>query len=256
MTSASPVSRVLVLAGTAEARALCAALADTSGVAVTASLSGAVAAPAAYAAPVRVGGFGGAEGLAGYLREAGVDAMVDATHPFAQRISAAAATAAAATGAPLLRLARPGWRAAPGDAWRRFPDLAALLAAIPPGARAFAALGGRAAPALAARPDVAFVLRAVDPPAALPPNVTVVCGRAVADVAAEAGLLRAAAATHLLARDAGGEAGRAKLTAAGVLGLAVFVLDRPPAPPSPSVETVPTVGQAAAWVRSVAGVAP
>ncbi|WP_037661186.1 precorrin-6A/cobalt-precorrin-6A reductase, partial [Streptomyces aurantiacus] len=99
---------VLVLGGTTEARRLAAALAARPGVRVTTSLAGRVSRPAALDGDVRVGGFGGPDGLADWLREHRVTALVDATHPFAATISAHAARAANATGVPALALRRPG----------------------------------------------------------------------------------------------------------------------------------------------------
>ncbi|GAA3206152.1 cobalt-precorrin-6A reductase [Nonomuraea roseoviolacea] len=114
--------RVLILGGTAEARALAAALTD-AGVRVVSSLAGRVSNPRLPVGEVREGGFGGAEGLAAWLRAEGIAAVVDATHPFAARMTASAAEASAGTGVPLLVLRRPGWREGPGDAWRRVASL-------------------------------------------------------------------------------------------------------------------------------------
>jgi len=113
--------RVLILGGTGEARALAAELAARPGVEVTSSLAGRVARSGAAAGGVRIGGFGGVAGLTAYLAEQSVDTLVDATHPFAATISAHAASAADATGVPLVVLRRPGWSAQPGDRWTRVP---------------------------------------------------------------------------------------------------------------------------------------
>ena len=121
---------ILVLGDTAEARELAAEL-DGAGIPVTTSLAGRVANPRLPPGQVRVGGFGGPAALAGWLREHGVGAVVDATHPFAERISASAARACPEAGVPVLRLERPGWRERPGDRWHRVPDLAAGAALVP-----------------------------------------------------------------------------------------------------------------------------
>ena len=113
--------RVLLLGGTGEARVLAAALAR-DGVPVISSLAGRVARPRLPEGEVRMGGFGGPDGLARWLRRKSIAAVVDATHPFAERISASAATACAGAGLPLLRLERPGWTADPGDDWHRVDD--------------------------------------------------------------------------------------------------------------------------------------
>src|SRR4051794_24702064 len=121
---------ILVLGGTAEARELAAEL-DGAGMRVLTSLAGRVANPRLPRGDVRVGGFGGPGALADWLGTHDVGAVVDATHPFAQRISASAAGACPAAGVPLLRLERPGWTERPGDRWHRVPDLAAAAALIP-----------------------------------------------------------------------------------------------------------------------------
>ena len=126
-------AHVLILAGTTEARALAEALGPLAGLRVTASLAGVTSTHAPIAAETRTGGFGGADGLAAWLRDQHVAALVDATHPFAARIAANAAAACARTGTPRLKLLRPAWE--PVGDWHDFPDLAAVAAALPAGAR-------------------------------------------------------------------------------------------------------------------------
>ena len=121
---------ILILGGTAEARELAAELA-AAWIPVTSSLAGRVSRPRMPAGEVRIGGFGGPDGLADWLGEHTIQAVVDATHPFAQRISASAATACAAAGVPLVRLERPAWTERPGDRWHRVPDLAAAAVLVP-----------------------------------------------------------------------------------------------------------------------------
>ncbi|MEM9782023.1 MAG: precorrin-6A/cobalt-precorrin-6A reductase [Pseudomonadota bacterium] len=244
------MKRILVLAGTAEARALCGLLATIPEVAATASLAGATAAPMAYPVPVVSGGFGGAEGLARWLRTHRISALIDATHPFATSMHAHATRAAESAGVPFLKLDRPGWRAGAGDRWVRHADLDALLDALPGGSHVFAALGARAAPYLGRRPDVRFLLRAIEQPGCVPDNVRVLRARAPAEPEAERALIAAEGITLLAARDAGGEAGRAKLAAARALGLQVHLLNRPwnqPLGPG-GTDRVPTARLAADWV--------
>ena len=132
---------ILVLGGTAEARSLAAALVDR-GVDVLSSLAGRVSNPALPVGPVRIGGFGGAGGLATFLRRHGVAAVVDATHPFAARISANAAVAAADTDTPLIRLVRPSWRDHPDAAcWTWVESTPAVMAAAPGAQRPFLTTG-------------------------------------------------------------------------------------------------------------------
>src|SRR4051794_11331175 len=145
---------ILVLGGTAEARELAAAL-HAQRIAVTSSLAGRVANPRLPAGAVRIGGFGGPEALAAWLREHAVRAVVDATHPFAERISASAARACGAAGVPLLRLERPGWTARAGDDWHRVPDLPTAVALAPGlGRRALLTTGRQGLAAFAHADDI------------------------------------------------------------------------------------------------------
>lgn len=240
------MKRVLVLAGTAEARALCALLASMPGVEATASLAGATSEPATYPVPVVTGGFGGAEGLAAWLTAHGIGALIDATHPFATTMRRNAALAAELATVPSLRLERAPWTEGEGDCWTRHSSLDALLRALPAGARVFAALGTRAAVRLGDRPDIAFLLRAIEAPAVIPANVRILHARAALDAAAEAILLEREGITHLAARDSGGEAGRAKLLAARTLGLPVHLVARPADPGR--IPCRATAQEAADWV--------
>lgn len=247
-------ARILVLAGSAEARSLCRDLAKRGRLAgrvleVTASLAGATVAPASLGAPTRVGGFGGAAGLAAFLRAEKIFALIDATHPFAARISANAARAAEATATPLARLERPPWRETEGDRWRRAPDLAAAVALPPKDARVFAALGRGGLPAFAARPDLNVVARVVDAPGAgAPSSVEIVGGRPSADPELEAAMLRAYGVQWLIARNAGGLAGYGKIAAARRLGLDVAMIERP-ALAANAAARVETVADAVAWLE-------
>ncbi|GAA2319096.1 cobalt-precorrin-6A reductase [Nonomuraea roseoviolacea subsp. roseoviolacea] len=269
--------RVLILGGTAEARALAAALTD-AGVRVVSSLAGRVSNPRLPVGEVREGGFGGAEGLAAWLRAEGIAAVVDATHPFAARMTASAAEASAGTGVPLLVLRRPGWREGPGDAWRRVASLheaAARLAdpglifgpeptaraadpartpgreagARPAGAvRVFLTTGRRSLPVFAGLPDVWLLARSVDPPEPpVPANVRVLLGRGPYTVEGERALIREHRLHVLVTKDSGGRMTTAKLVAARELGLPVIMVDRPP--PPAGVRLVETVEEAAAWAQ-------
>ncbi|MBC7271171.1 MAG: cobalt-precorrin-6A reductase [Streptomyces sp.] len=235
---------VLVLGGTTEARELATALAAHPGVRVTTSLAGRVARPGAVAGEVRTGGFGGAEGLTAWLRERRVDALVDATHPFAAAITANAARAAAATGVPAVVLRRPGWRPGPGDHWHTASTLANAAELLPGlGTRVFLTTGRLGLAAFAHLTDLHFVVRSVEPPAPpLPPHLDVVLARGPFTVADESALLRERRIDVLVTKDSGGAATSAKLTAARELGLPVIMVNRPPLPPD--VHTVPDVPSA------------
>jgi precorrin-6A/cobalt-precorrin-6A reductase len=231
---------VLVLGGTAEAAALAAALQRRPGFAVTSSLAGRVALPSLPEGEVRIGGFGGAEGLAGWLRAHPTDAVVDATHPFAATMTGNAVAAAAATGIPLLVLRRPGWTAGHGDRWHRVPDEAGAARVLPHlGQRVFLALGRGRLAAFAGLDGLWFLLRAVDPPAPpLPRHHRVVLARGPFTADAERALLREHRVDVVVSRDSGGAMTAAKLVAARELGLPVVLVDRPPAPDAPVVESV------------------
>jgi precorrin-6A/cobalt-precorrin-6A reductase len=230
--------RVLVLGGTGEARRLAAALVGR-GVPVLSSLAGAVADPALPPGEVRVGGFGGAEGLTAWLREQHPAVLVDATHPFAATMTAHAAAAAAATGTPLLRLQRPGWTAGPGDDWRWVDTLADAAAAVRGSRHVFLSTGRRGLGAFADLPAECLV-RSVDPPEPpLPARTTVVLARGPFTVAEERALLLEHAVDVVVTKDSGGAMTAAKLTAARELGVPVVVVRRPPLPPGvPVVATV------------------
>lgn len=245
------VGRLLILGGTGEARRLAAELAGLSGLAVVSSLAGRVRAPALPQGEVRLGGFGGALGLARWLRAEHVTAVVDATHPFAARMTANAAVASEATGVPLLVLRRPGWTAGPGDVWRRVgpldtPDEAeAALAGC--GDRVFLATGrGHLAPF--ASLDRWFLLRSVDPPQPpLPRRRHVVLDRGPFTVDGERALLAEHRIDVVVTRDSGGTMAAAKLAAARDAGIPVLLQRRPPLPPG--VEEAATVAGAIAWVE-------
>ncbi|MCC9689474.1 MULTISPECIES: cobalt-precorrin-6A reductase [Streptomyces] len=223
---------VLILGGTAEARRLAAALAARPGIRVTTSLAGRVSRPRALDGEVRVGGFGGPGGLASWLREERVDAVVDATHPFAATITGNAAVATAAARVPLLVLRRPGWQPVPGDRWHPVPSLEAAAAALPAlGPRVFLTTGRLGLAAFAGLTEHRFLVRSVEPPGPpLPPHTHVLLARGPFTVTDETALLREHRVDVLVTKDSGGAATSAKLAAARDLGLPVVVVRRPPLP--------------------------
>lgn len=236
--------RVFLLAGTAEAAHLSARLTE-AGHDTVVSLAGATRHPAAYAGHVRRGGFGGAEGLEAFLRAEGIEALIDATHPFATTIAGNAAVAADRAGLPRLKLLRPPWPAEPG--WIEVPDLASALDALPAGARALCTTGARRVDALGRRPDCRILLRAIEMPEDLPPGVRLLQARPPFTQSEEAALMRRERISHLITRNAGGEA-RARLDAARALGVVVLMIRRPPPPPG---EAVATVGKALDWIARI-----
>jgi precorrin-6A/cobalt-precorrin-6A reductase len=237
---------ILILGGTAEARVLAAELAG-AGRDVLTCLAGRVREPAMPAGRVRVGGFGGAQGLAAFLRTSGIWAMVDATHPFAARIGASAATAAALVGVPLLRLERPGWTDHPRSAdWTWVPDAAAARTAAQAHSRPFLTTGRQSLPEFLAWADRSVLVRVVDPPdLTLPERWTVFTARGPYDYAAERRLMAEFAVDVLLTKDSGGSHTVAKLDAAGDLGIPVVIIARPVRPSG--LATAATVAAALAW---------
>ncbi|MBQ0995230.1 cobalt-precorrin-6A reductase [Streptomyces sp. RK62] len=232
---------ILLLGGTTEARELAAVLAAHPGVRVTTSLAGRVSRPGAVAGDVRVGGFGGAEGLAAWLRAEEVDTVVDATHPFAASITANAVRAARATGVPAVVLRRPGWRPEPGDRWREAASLAEAAALLPGlGHRVLLTTGRIGLAAFAHLDGQRFVVRCVEPPEPpMPPHTEVLLARGPFTVSGETELLRDHRIDVLVTKDSGGAATAPKLTAARRLGLPVVVVRRPALPEG--VEAVPAV---------------
>ncbi|HWC26532.1 MAG TPA: cobalt-precorrin-6A reductase [Solirubrobacteraceae bacterium] len=239
---------VLVLGGTGEARALAAALDAAPGVRVVSTLAGRIERPRLPAGEVRVGGFGGPAGLAAYIGEQRVAAVVDATHPFAERMSRSAFEACSQTGTPLLRLERPPFHRDPAIDWREVASLEAAAALLPQaGRRVFLTTGRQGLAAFAPVAGAFFLIRCVDAPdpAALPRDRTVLLDRGPFTLDGELALIDAHALDVLVTKDSGGETTQAKLAAARARGLPVIVVARPP---RPGGQTAQTVEHALAWL--------
>jgi precorrin-6A/cobalt-precorrin-6A reductase len=255
------VTTLLVVGGTGEARALAAALHGTPGLRVVSSLAGAVARPRLPVGEVRVGGFGGPEGLARWLVDHRVAAVVDASHPFAARISVSCVAAALVTSVPLLRLERPAWAPGPDDDWHLVPDVPAAAALLPRLAATSAAAPGRVLlttgrrdlPAFYDVPGVELVARCVDQPAGpVPPHVEVLLDRGPYTLEGETELLRSRGIDVLVTKNSGGSLTEAKLVASRSLGVPVVMVQRPrPAPDALPPADVHDVEAAAAWVRAL-----
>ena len=236
------MSRILILGGTAEARRLADCLGDH---AVITSLAGRTRNPAQTAGEMRVGGFGGTDALATYLREVGIEAVVDATHPFATQISANAVAACVQEHVPRLALVRPPWQAEFGDRWTEVTDAEAAAHALDGYAKAFLAVGRQGLAPFAHCRDIAFVVRVVELPETVPlAHATVVVGRGPFALAAERTLLAEHHIDVVVAKNAGGD--RAKLDAAREGNIPVILIARPPPAPGSAVRTV---AEAINWVR-------
>jgi precorrin-6A/cobalt-precorrin-6A reductase len=232
---------ILILGGTTDARLLAKALAEQGGRRVELSLAGRTKAPLAMPVPTRVGGFGGAAGLADYLRVGGFSLLVDATHPFAARISANAVQAARLAEVPLISLHRSGWVPQPGDDWHMVADVPAAVAALgPAAARVFVTLGRQEVAPLLAAPQHHYLIRSVDPidPPLPLPHLECLLDRGPFSLEGELALLRQHRISHILSKNSGGDAARAKLDAARALGIPVIMVARPDKPAGMLVENV------------------
>jgi precorrin-6A/cobalt-precorrin-6A reductase len=237
---------VLILGGTAEARALAAALVERK-VPVVSSLAGRVRDPALPAGEVRIGGFGGVAGLVAWLRDRDVAVVVDATHPFASTMTEHAVEASATVGLPLVVLRRPGWPPEPGWVWAdSLPAAAALLPSL--GKRVFLTTGRTSLSAFADL-DLEFLVRCVDAPSGpMPRRAHVVLDRGPFTVDGERMLMREHGIDVLVTKDSGGPLTSAKLAAARAEGVQVLVIRRPALPSG--VEAVDSVDAALVWLRT------
>ena len=234
---------LLILGGTTESAALAKALAGAGFKAVL-SFAGRVAKPAEQPLPIRVGGFGGAQGLAAYIQENAVTHVVDATHPFAAQMSTNAVSACDQTGVPLIALTRPEWSAEQGDTWTRVPDIdAAVVALDRPAASVFLAVGRMHIAEFAAQPQHHYLLRFVDPPegSLALPDSHVITARGPFRHDDDLALMRAQNVQVVVSKNAGGTGAVAKITAARALGLEVIMIDRPVVPARREVSTMEAV---------------
>ncbi|MCB1404731.1 MAG: cobalt-precorrin-6A reductase [Rhodobacteraceae bacterium] len=242
------MTHVLVLGGTTEASALCAALAE-AGIPATLSYMGRVDRPKPQPIPVRIGGFGGVPGLVAYLHQHQITHLVDATHPFAAQMSTNAVLATRETGTPLLALTRPAWQPGPGDRWRSVPDMAAAVAAlIGPAQNVMLAIGRMHLAEFAAQPQHHYLLRLVDAPVQTPPlpHHTVVVDRGPFSAEADRALMLHHRIDLVVSKNAGGTGSVSKLEAARALGLPVLMIDRPDLPPRAQVHDTAAVLD---WLR-------
>ena len=224
--------RVLILGGTTEATRLCELISARKNMATTLSLAGRTTNPAPQPVPVRIGGFGGAEGLADYLAYQKIDVLIDASHPFAERISANATEAARQAKVRLVILTRAPWAKVEGDRWTEVDDLAAAAQALGEAPRRVLLTSGRLGlAAFEAAPQHDYLIRTIDPPEALSlPYARIIFDRGPFSEGAERLLMEAEKIEVLVTKNSGGAATYGKIGAARSLGLPVVII-RPPARP-------------------------
>lgn len=236
--------RILVLGGTTEASRLARALAERSDIEATLSLAGRTLDPAAQPIPTRIGGFGGIAGQAAYLRDHGIEAVVDATHPFAEQISRHAAEAARLTGTPIVALVRPAWGRAAGDRWIEVGDLDAAARALGEAPRRVLLTTGRLGlDHFTAAPQHHYLVRTIDHPGDLPglPHHELLLDRGPFDLGAERELMRRERIEVVVTKNSGGVATYPKIVAARELGLPVVIVQPPVRPEVPQVNDVAAV---------------
>ena len=235
--------RLLILGGTGEASALARSVLVRFGdaVEVTTALAGRTERPGPIPGQVRIGGFGGAPGLAGYLAQHKINCVIDATHPFAAEISLSARLACNAARVPRLMLRRPPWRRDPLDRWIEVDNVRAAATIVGRvGRRALLTVGAGSVAPFAIADAVRFVVRLVDPPRErLPLRFhEVVLGRGPFSLAEERHLIARHAIDVLVCKASGGAATEPKLVAARELSLPVIMIRRPPQEPGLAVDTV------------------
>ena len=243
---------ILVLGGTVEGRELATRLV-TAGIPVTCSLAGRVSEPQLPPGDVRIGGFGGTTGLIDFLRRHSIAAVVDATHPFAARITANAAAACRVTDTPLLGVGRPSWAARPDALTWHWVDsvVEARTAAERLGGRVFLAIGRQELHRFATWDDRYVLTRVITAPEAdLPVSWEVISARGPFRPDDEAELMRSRDIQVLVTKDSGGPT-TAKLDAAARLNIPVVTVRRPPGPPE--LATVASVPEAFSWVAGLLG---
>lgn len=224
--------KLLILAGTTEATALARAVAD-QGMDATVSFAGRVERPIHQPLPQRVGGFGGASGLAQYLQDAGITHVIDATHPFAAQMSRNAVQACAQVGVHLLAFTRPSWVQVEGDVWTMVPDIAGAVQALDrPAQTVLLAVGRMHLADFASQSQHRYVLRLVDPPKGpLPfPDAQVIVDRGPFSFDADFTMMRERQVELVVSKNAGGTGAYAKIAAARALGVPVIMIDRPELP--------------------------
>jgi len=242
--------RVLILGGSSQASLLARRLAQRGGFDAVLSLAGRTHSPMQFPVPLRIGGFGGPEGLARHLVEQRIEALVDATHPFAAQITRNAAAASLRANVPLLGFSRPPWRREEGDRWRRVADMAGAAAALGETPRTiFLTIGRLSLGAFAAAPQHFYLVRTIDPldDERVLPRMKHIRARPPFEAGQEEELMRREGVEALVTKNSGGAASVGKLVAARALGLEVVMVERPP---EPQIAMVYEVEAALEWLEA------
>jgi precorrin-6A/cobalt-precorrin-6A reductase len=240
--------RVLILGGTTEASELARLLAGDPRFEATLSLAGRTSTPKAQPIATRIGGFGGVDGLADFLRTQKIDAAIDATHPYSDQISANVVAACKQTGVPLASVVRAAWLPQPGDSWQNVPTTQIAVEALGPAPRCvFLSLGRLELHVFSVAPQHHYVARLIELPqqTVLPPDLVLLRQRGPFDRASELHLLKAAKIDVLVSKNSGGSATYPKIEAARALGLPVIMIDRPD---KPAGHVVASAEEAMAWL--------
>jgi len=234
-------ARLLLLGGTGEAAALARGLSEMPRLTVISSLAGRTRNPQELPGAVRVGGFGGVPGLVDFLKNQAIDLLVDATHPFAATMAGNAASACEEAGLPRLKLLRPPWQRTEGDHWIEVPSATEAAAALPALAgRVFLTTGRQEIAAFSHCAETWFLVRLVDrPEEPLPLNsYELILGRGPFQTESEASLMREQTIEAVVSKNSGGGSTYGKIDAARRLSIPVVMIDRPSAPPGPTVDSV------------------
>ncbi|MGB5830906.1 MAG: cobalt-precorrin-6A reductase [Thiohalocapsa sp.] len=245
-------TKLLILGGTTEAYRLAEALTALDALRVITSLAGRTSAPRMPAGECRIGGFGGPQGLAAYLREEGITAVIDATHPFAATMGWNAFEGCRAASVPLMRLERPAWAPEPGDAWVLVKHWDQAIAALHQLAarRVLLAVGRQELTPFAGLDEIWFLIRAVTGPDPMPPfrRAELLLARGPFELEGERRLLADHDIDNIVCKNSGGAATAAKLIAARERGVRVIMRQRPP---RPALSTALTVEEVMAWLDQI-----
>ncbi|NPV25659.1 cobalt-precorrin-6A reductase [Bradyrhizobium aeschynomenes] len=248
--------RILILGGTTEASELARLLADDSRFEATLSLAGRTISPKPQPLPTRIGGFGGIAGLQAWLRDHAVEAVIDATHPYADQISRHAVAACHALSLPLASILRPAWQRQDDDRWIEAESADAAARALgATAARVFLSLGRLELAAFAAAPQHHYVARTIDPPGdiPLPPDIRFVYDRGPFDDAKEHDFLTRERIAFVVSKNSGGAATYPKIAAARRLDLPVVMIARPDKPRGVALDSA---GAALLWLETALAHAP